>query len=199
MRRVNHLLRSRHAALFAVLLPGMVARAEESKPPLQVSSVAERALSARPGDSLFLTVGDRITVARVDRMGVSSRGIHLQIAGARVHGDIGGQRVTLDLGDRRIEGQIGANDVLLDISRDGATVKVSGRFGARGIAQELNPNSVTAEIGPCRYLLRFQHNEYAGQVGCGGDPEPVHLRVPASLVARGDVELAALFTSLLAR
>ena len=199
MQRAIAPLRPHCVALFAILLPAMVARADEPRPPLQVSSVSERALSSRPGDSLLLIVGDRITVARIDRLGVSSRGVHLQLVGTHVHGEVGGQRVTLDLGERRIEGQVGAKEVVLDVSREGTAVKVSGRFGARGVAQALSPTSVTAEIGPCRYFLSFQHNEYAGQVGCGGDPEPVHMRVPASLVARGDVELAALFTSLLAR
>jgi hypothetical protein len=87
----------------------------------------------------------------------------------------------------------------MEVGRDVASLNVEGRFGARGISMQLSPSSVTAEVGPCRYALKFQHNEYAGHVGCGGEPEPVHMRVPASLVARSDVELAALFTSLLAR
>ena len=87
----------------------------------------------------------------------------------------------------------------MDVTRGETSLNVQGRFGARGISLQLSPASVTAEVGPCRYTLKFQRNEYTGQVGCGGDPEPVHMRVPASLVARGDVELVALFASLLAR
>ena len=60
------------AALLNVVLAAPAARAEEPKPPLAVSSVAARALAARPGDSLLLIVGDRITVARVDRNGIAS-------------------------------------------------------------------------------------------------------------------------------
>jgi hypothetical protein len=187
------------AVLTAVLLPALVARAEDLKPPREVSSVEERALAARPGDSLLLVVGDRITVARVDRTGITSRGIHLQLAGARLRGDVGGQHVSLDLKERRVEGRIGSSEVSLQVSRGEASLNVDGRFGARGVSLRLNPAAVTAEVGPCRYLLKFYRNEYAGQVGCGGEPEPVHLRVPASLVARGDVELAAFFTSLIAR
>jgi len=192
-------MRNQLVALLAIALPAAFAHGAEPRPPLEVSSVAERALAARPGDSLFLIVGDRITVARVDRTGIVSRGIHLQLAGTRVRGEVGGQRVALTLGDHHIDGSIGYNQVSLEVSRGDAGLKVNGRFGAREIAQQLSPSQVTAEVGPCRYALSFLHNEYAGQVECGGTPEPVRLRVPASLVARSDVELAALFTSLLAR
>jgi hypothetical protein len=187
------------AALIGAIVPALSARADQAKPPLEVSSVAERALAARPGDSLLLMVGDRITVARIDRAGITSRGIHLQLAGARLRGEVGGQAVALDLGDHGVDGHIGASQVSMDVARGDTSLNVRGRFGARGISLQLSPASVTAEVGPCRYALKFQHNEYAGQVACGGDPEPVHMRVPASLVARGDVELVALFTSLLAR
>lgn len=187
------------AALIGAIVPAFSARADEAKPPLEVSSVAERALAARPGDSLLLMVGDRITVARIDRAGITSRGIHLQLAGARLRGEVGGQAVALDLGEHGVEGHIGVSAVSMDVARGDTSLNVQGRFGARGISLQLSPASVTAEVGPCRYTLKFQRNEYTGQVGCGGDPEPVHMRVPASLVARGDVELVALFTSLLAR
>jgi hypothetical protein len=186
-------------ALFVLVLPAQLARAEEPRPPVAVSSVAARALSARPGDSLFLVIGDRITVVRVGRTGISCGGIHLELVGTRLRGNVGGQRVALDLGEHHIDGHIGVHAVSLDVSRADAALKVNGQFGAREIAQQLSPAEVKAEVGPCRYALRFQHNEYAGQVECGAAPEPVHLRVPASLVARGDVELVALFTSLLAR
>jgi hypothetical protein len=190
------------AALLGVVLPTLptsTTRAEDAKPPREVSSVEERALAARPGDSLFLIVGDRITVARIDRACVTSRGVRLELAGTHVRGELGGQRVALELGPRRVEGHVGERDVSMDVARGDAALNVEGRFGARGISLHLSPASVIAEVGPCRYALKFQHNEYQGQVGCGGDPVGVRLRVPASLVARGDVELAALFTSLLAR
>jgi hypothetical protein len=187
------------ATALALVLPSSTAGADELKPPHEVSSVGDRVLAARPGDSLFFVVGDRITVARVDRTGITSRGIHLQLAGARVSGEVGGQHVALDLGPRGVAGHIGTSEVSLEVARGDASLSVGGRFGARGISLQLSPVSVAADVGPCRYSLKFQHNEYAGQVTCGGDPEPVHMRVPASLVARGDVELAALFTALLAR
>jgi len=187
------------AALLTVALSAPATRAEEPKAPLAVSSVGARALAARPGDSLLLIVGDRITVARIDRTGIASRGIHLELAGTHLRGDVGGQRVALDLGDHHIDGHVGSHDVSLEVSRGDVALKVNGRFGARQIGLQLSPAEVTADVGPCRYTLRFHHNEYAGQVECGADPEPVHLRVPATLVARGDVEVAALFTSLLAR
>jgi hypothetical protein len=189
----------RTAILVGVLAPAAVTRAGDAKPPREVSSVEERALAARPGDSLLLMVGDRITVARVDRTGITSRGIHLQLTGTRLRGDVGGQHVTLDLSEGHVAGRIGAGEVSLAVSRGEASLNVDGHFGARGISLRLNPAAVTAEVGPCRYVLKFYRNEYTGQVGCGGEPEPVHLSVPASLVARGDVELAALFTSLIAR
>jgi hypothetical protein len=188
------------AAMFlALVVPASSAGADELKPPREVSSVGDRVLAARPGDSLFFVVGDRITIARIDRGGINSRGIHLQLAGARMSGEVGGQRVALDLGPRGVAGHIGASEVSLEVARGDAFLNVEGRFGARRISLHLSPVSVAADVGPCRYSLQFQRNEYAGQVSCGSDPEPVHMRVPATLVARGDVELAALITSLLAR
>jgi hypothetical protein len=189
-------------ALAASAAGGVVsaARAGESQPPVEVSSVEDRVLAARPGDALLFIVGDRITTARVDRSGIVSRNVSLHLAGTRLRGQVGGQSVQLDLGGARITGTIGSSEVSLQITRsDGGVLKVVGRFGARAISEDLSPGAVTAEIGPCRYALKFQHDEYAGQVGCGGRPEAVHLRVPAALVARGDVELAGLFTALLAR
>lgn len=173
--------------------------AAEPQPPVDVSSVADRVLAAQPGDSLLLIVGDRITTARVDRAGMTSRGVTLKFAGTRLRGQIGGQRVQLELHGAHIKGQIGTQEVSLDVGRLEGALKVTGRFGARAVSEDLTPGAVTADIGPCRYVLKFQHLEYAGQVGCGGQPEPVHLRVPATLVARSDVELAALFTALLSR
>jgi hypothetical protein len=187
-------------ALFAIYPPAAELGAQPSKPPpRQVSSVADRALAGQPGDTLFLMVGDRITLARVDRAGITSQTVRLRLAGTQLHGKVGGQLVTLDLGERRIEGHIGSREVSLDVSRGKTGIEVSGRFGARGITQSLSPTAVTAEVGPCRYELTFKGREYVGQVGCGGEPVGVQLRVPAALVARGDVELAALFTAMLAR
>ena len=105
----------------------------------------------------------------------------------------------LELQAARIIGRIGARDIVLDVGRSEGALKVRGKFGARAVSEDLAPTGVTAEIGPCRYDLKFQHMEYWGQVGCGAQPEGVRLRVPAALVARSDVEIAALFTALLAR
>ena len=189
-----------HVGAFALAtLMGALPEAGEIKPPLEVSSVADRVLAARPGDSLFLVVGDRIITARVDRSGMSSRGVTLRFFGDRLRGQVGGQHVDLELRSERIQGKIGSLEVALEVGRSEGALKVTGRFGARAVSEDLTPGAVTAEVGPCRFVLKFQHMEYAGQVGCGGQPEPVHLRVPATLVARSDVELAALFTALLSR
>jgi len=179
--------------------PTPSARAGEPQPPVEVSSVADRVLAARPGDSLLLVVGDRITTARVDRTGISSRSVSLRLTGARLRGQVEGQRVQLELANGRINGTIAATEVSLLVVRVDGALRITGRFGARAISQDLSPRAIAAEIGPCRYVLNFLHSEYSGQVSCGGQPEAVHLRVPAALVARGDMEFAALFTSLLAR
>jgi len=186
---------------FALLvsLTAIPLEAGELKPPVEVSSVADRVLAARPGDSLLLVIGDRIITARVDRTGMSSRGVNLRLSGDRLRGQMGGQRVDLEMRSERIRGHIGNLEVALEVGRSEGSLKIKGRFGARAVEEDLTPGAVTAEVGPCRYVLKFQHVEYAGQVGCGGQPEPVHLRVPATLVARSDVENAALFTALLSR
>ena len=101
--------------------------------------------------------------------------------------------------DDRVSGTIGAQAVSLQVMRSGGALKVVGRFGAHAIDEDLRPSAVIAEIGPCGYDLRFARNEYTGQVTCGGQPEGVQLRVPATLAARGDVRLAALLTAILAR
>jgi hypothetical protein len=183
----------------AVLFLVFPSNAGELKPPVEVSSVADRALAAQPGDSLLLVIGDRITTARVDRGGISSRGLNLRLSGDRLRGRAGGQRVDLQMHAEQVRGHIGNLEVALEVGRSEGALKVTGRFGARAVSEELTPGAVTAEVGPCRYVLKFQHLEYSGHVGCGGQPEPVHLRVPAALVARSDVELAALFTALLSR
>ena len=183
----------------AASLCALPAAAGDLQAPIEVSSVAARALSARPGDSLFLIVGDRITTARVDRGGISSRGLSLQLSGDKLRGEVGGQRVEVELRGPRITGRIGRREIALEVGRTDAALKVTGQFGARAVSEELAPSAVTAEVGPCRYVLKFQKMEYAGQVGCGAQPEPVRLRVPVALIARRDVEIAALFTALLAR
>jgi hypothetical protein len=172
---------------------------DAAKPPLEVSSVSDRAMSGQPGDTLLLVVGDRIVVARVDRTGILSHSVRLRLAGKQLHGKVGGVPVMLELGEHHIDGHIGPSAISLDVSRREAGVEVKGRFGAQGIAQSLSPTAVGAEIGPCRYALAFKGKEYVGQVECGGQPVPAQLRVPAALVARGDVELAALMTALFAR
>ncbi len=175
------------------------AQDEAPKPPAELSSVGARALAAQPGDTLLLIVGDRIAVARVDRVSVSSRAIRLRFTGERLRGRVSGQSVDLEMKDDRVRGSIGAQAVSLQIMRSSGALKVVGRFGAHAIDEDLRPSAVVAEIGPCRYDLRFDRNEYIGQVTCGGQPEGVQLRVPSTLAARGDVELATLLTAILAR
>jgi hypothetical protein len=185
--------------LIADALTSAPAHGNDSRPPLDVSSVADRVLAAQPGDALLFVVGDRITTARVDRTGLTSRGVSLRLAGTRMRGQVGGQRVQLEMRGGHISGEIGAVAVALDVVRADGALKITGRFGTRAVAEDLTPGQVTAEVGPCRYVLKFRQREYLGEVGCGGQPEPVQLRVPATLVARGDVELAAMFTALLSR
>jgi hypothetical protein len=173
--------------------------AGELEPPAETSSVPGRVLAAHPGDSLLLVIGDRITTARIDRAGISGRGLTLRLSGDRLRGRIGGESVDLEARGEHVRGRIGTREVNLAVGRAGAALKVTGRFGARAVLEDLTPAAVNAEVGPCRYVLTFQRTEYAGHVGCGGQPEVVRLRVPAALVARGDVELAAFFTALLSR
>jgi hypothetical protein len=187
------------AVLLLLSLLAAPLEAGDLQPPLDVSSVSDRVLSAQPGDSFLLVIGDRITTARIDRMGISSRGVNLRLTGDKLRGQIGGQRVDLEMHQERIRGHIGLLEVSLEVGRSERALKITGRFGARAVSEDLTPGAVTAELGPCRYVLRFQKTEYAGQVGCGGQPEGVRLRIPAALIARSDVELAALFTALLAR
>jgi hypothetical protein len=54
-------------------------------------------------------------------------------------------------------------------------------------------------VGLCRYDLSLLRGAYVGRVFCGGDPLRMTLTIPVSLAARGDVELAALLTSILVR
>jgi hypothetical protein len=58
-------------AVMSLVLVAPPLAAGELQPPLEVSSAADRALAARPGDSLFLVIGDRITTARIDRAGIA--------------------------------------------------------------------------------------------------------------------------------
>jgi hypothetical protein len=186
------------AAMSLALVAAPLA-AGELQPPLEVSSVTDRALAARPGDSQFLVIGDRSTNPRIDRAGLTGRGINLRLSGDKARGQIGGQNVDLVIRGERIDGHVGAREVSLEVGRLQGALKVTGRFGSRAVSEDLTPSAITADVGPCSYLLRFQRSEYSGQVNCGAQPEGVRLRVPATLVARRDVELATLFTALLSR
>ena len=99
----------------------------------------------------------------------------------------------------QVTGRIGGRPILLDVARADQSLTISGQFGARAIALHLNVRALGGDIGPCRYALEFRRDKYLGQVGCGGEPAAVQLRVPAALVARGDVELAAMLTTFMAR
>jgi hypothetical protein len=189
----------RTGVVAAILLVAPPLVAGDLQPPLEVSSVADRVLAARPGDSLFLVVGDRITTARIDRAGISSRGINLRLSGDKIRGQVGGQNVELVMHGEHIDGHIGPREVSLQVGRSQGALRVTGHFGARAVSEDLTPGGIAAEVGPCRYVLGFQRGEYSGQVNCGAQPEGVRLRVPAALVARRDVELAALFTAFLSR
>src|SRR5688572_30061778 len=91
--------------------PSASVHAGEPQAPLEVSSVADRVLAARPGDSLLLVVGDRITTARIDRGGIASRNVTLRLTGARLRGQVGGQRAELELENGRVSGTIASSEV----------------------------------------------------------------------------------------
>ena len=64
-------------------------------------------------------IGDRITTARIDRTGISSRGVNLRLTGDKLRGQVGGQRVDLEMHAERIRGHIGTLEVSLEVGRSG--------------------------------------------------------------------------------
>lgn len=173
--------------------------APSEEPPPPVSTVSNRILAAEPGETLIFSVGDDVTVARVDRDGLSSRGVDLERSGAGLRGRVGSESVRLAFGPGRITGKLGDRDVALDVTRVAGALQVMGRFGAREIALEIGPQAVGGEVGPCFYDLHLRGGVYRGDVSCGAQPRPVQLQVPVALIAREDVEVAALLTPVMAR
>jgi hypothetical protein len=147
----------------------------------------------------LLVVGDQVREARVDRVSLAGRALVLKRWGSKLSGRLATQNLELGLNPDQITGRIADRPVQLDVVRADESLTVSGRFGARAISLHLNVRAVTGEIGPCRYNFEFRRKEYAGRVDCGGEPTAVRLRIPAALVARGDVELAAMLTAFLAQ
>jgi hypothetical protein len=162
-------------------------------------SPSRRTLAAQPGDALLLTVGDDASVAHVDRDGLTSQSVDLHRSGTGLEGHVGVASVSLGFGPGRITGQIGDDPVALDVVRVPGALHVMGRFGIRRVAFELAPQVVGGDLGSCFYSLRLQTTDYAGDVTCGGQPQPVQLQIPVALIERSDVELAALLVAVLAR
>ena len=163
------------------------------------SSIENRVLAARPGDTLSFTVGDDIQVFNVTREALVGDSVELQRFPGHLRGRVGSEPIDLALEAPRITGRIGVQPVSLDMlpSKDG--IQVAGRFGAREIAVHFRVAAIDGAVGPCRYQLKLTHGEYQGDVGCGAEPEQVRLQVPVALVARSDAELTAMLVAILAR
>jgi hypothetical protein len=180
----------------APLLTGTVGWAE---PASDVSSVETRILCARPGNTILFIRGDQIVEARVDRVTLTSGSLRLKRWGSTLRGRLASQNLELSLGQGHVTGHIADRPILLEVARADTSLNVSGQFGARAISLHLSARVLSGDIGPCSYDLQFRNDEYAGRVSCGAAPAAVSLRVPAALIARSDVELAAMLTAFLAR
>jgi len=168
-------------------------------PPSAPASIGSRILAAQPGGTMTLAVGGDVTVARVDRDGLWSGRVVLRRSGLGLDGHVGTDGIRLLLGPGRVTGQIGGAPIALDIVRASGALQVMGRFGMREIALEVGPRVVGGEVGPCFYDLRLRGGVYSGDVNCGAGAQPVALQIPVALIARDDVELAAMLTTVLAR
>jgi hypothetical protein len=165
----------------------------------QISSAEHRILAAQPGHALVLAVGDDIRVLDVRRDGVSGGGLELSESPGHLRGRIGTESIELALATPRITGKLGDHRVSLDMLPASEGIRVAGRFGEREVALFMRLSGIDGEVGPCRYHLELRRSEYVGQVGCGGTPEDVRLAVPVALVARSDVEVAAMLVAVFAR
>jgi hypothetical protein len=163
------------------------------------SSIQNRVLAASPGDVMTLTVGDEAHAFTVSREGLRGEGIELRAFPGHLRGHVGRESVDMSLASPRITGLIGDREISLDMLPARQGLRVAGRFGAREVALTARPEQIDGAIGPCLYRMRLSNGTYAGDVACGGEPVHVVLDVPAALVARPDVELAAILVALLAR
>lgn len=183
------------AALLALAAP----TAARGDSPTELSSVETRVLAAQPGDTILFILGNQITEVRVNREALLGRTVRLRRSGAKMRGRLASEDVEMSLGPSQVTGQIAGRPIALDVARAEGRLTVAGRFGARAVSLRFSLRAVDGEIGPCRYDLAFRRDQYIGRLACGGEPTAVQLRVPTTLVARGDVELAAMLTAFLAR
>lgn len=156
-------------------------------------------LASTPGQVLSFTVGDSVRVANVSREGLSGDAVELQRSADRLRGRVGTQGVDMRLEPGRLDGSIGDHKIALDVWRSGDRLQIAGNFGERTVGMSVSFKDLHAQIGPCWYKLALVLGSYRGYVSCGGPAEQVELKVPVSLVARDDRELAAMLTALFAR
>lgn len=156
-------------------------------------------LASSPGQVLSFTVGDNVRVANVSREGFAGDGVVLDRSADRLRGRVGTQPVQIRLDPERLDGTIGDHKIALDVWRAGDRLQIAGDFGERTVAMSVSFRDIHAQIGPCWYKLGLVLGTYRGYVSCGGPAEQVQLKVPVSLVARDERELAAMLTALFAR
>ena len=156
-------------------------------------------LASSPGNTLTFTVGDRVRIADVTREGLSTKDVSLRLFPGHMQGVVGVESVDFRFEPQRLEGQIGNRRIALDVLRSTNGLQVVGTFGERSVAMEVRLSGIHAQIGPCWYSLPLITGSYQGSVTCGAQLEPVTLTVPVALVARDDLEIAAMLTSLFAR
>lgn len=156
-------------------------------------------MASSPGQTLTFTVGDRVRIADVTREGLSTKDVSLRLFPGHMQGVVGVASVDFRFEPQRLEGQLGDRQIALDVLRSHNGLEVVGTFGERSVAMEVRPTGIQAQIGPCSYSLPLISGSYQGSVTCGAHLEPVTLTVPVALVARDDLEIAAMLTSLFAR
>lgn len=185
--------------LRVVSLSLLLAGSAAAPPTPATSSIGNRLLEAAPGEVVQYSVGDRTVIARVTPEGMTSGDVTLRRFRERLSGSVGVDPIEVRLEPTRLDGHIGNDPIGLDVVRSGDSLQIMGRFGFRSVALQVEPSTIYGQVGPCWYKLTLQAGSYVGQVKCGGQPRPVRLTVPASLVARPDTEVAAMLTALLSR
>lgn len=163
------------------------------------SSIATRVLASRPGGTLSFTVGDDVRVFEVSRDALVGDDVELRRYPGHLRGRVGSEPVDLALAPPRITGQLGDHAVSLDMIPVTDGIQVAGRFGAREVVLHVRMQGIDGATGPCAYHLKPMQSRYQGDISCGGEPEQVQLEVPVALVARSDVEVAAMLVAVLAR
>jgi hypothetical protein len=156
-------------------------------------------LAAKPGQDLSFTVGNNVHVANITREGLSSDGVELRRSADHLRGRVGAEPVDIRLEPERLDGSIGDHKIALDVWRSGDRLQIAGEFGERTVGMSVSLKDLHAQVGPCWYKLTEVLGSYWGYMSCGGPAEQVELKVPVSLVARDDRELAAMLTALFAR